>query len=325
MKHKGIIIAILTIFVLISIAGVSASDAPAASVDTNETGVSSTGGEAPLMQANDNEIENEKTDLDVLGTDSGNFSGLAKEIGSGGNVTLQHKYYTYDFGDPIEITSDGSIINGNGAVIDMEKSKVRAFAVTASNVTIKNLTIRNLTIVSLDSKIEGGAIYLLGNNISLINCNFTNIKVWGSGSCGGAVCFWGNGEVTNCNFVDNKVTAANSFGGAVYFGGNCVVTNCSFTCNDADSRGGAVWAYSGSVENCNFTNNKACRGGAVFFDNNGTATNCNFTDNKASSYDFYGYGGAIYFGSNFNSSTVTNCNFLITRQLVVLRVVVVLS
>ena len=74
---------------------------------------------------------------------SGTYSGLSNEIGSGGNIVLNHDYYTYDFGSTIEISIDNSVIDGNGAVIDMAGSNIRAFLVKASNVTIKNLTIIN--------------------------------------------------------------------------------------------------------------------------------------------------------------------------------------
>ena len=96
MKYKNIIILILAVFVLISIAGVSASD-------TNDTTISSEDAQYNL-QINDNnqvieQIDNDENlsvenDLNLLSTDYSTYSGLSGEIGSGGNITLQHDYYT---------------------------------------------------------------------------------------------------------------------------------------------------------------------------------------------------------------------------------------
>ena len=73
------------------------------------------------------------------------------------------------------------MIDGNGAVIDMAGSSIRAFYVSGSNVIIKNLTIKN--------------------------ANFSND--------GGAISFSGQGTVENCNFINNTASSA---GGAIYMG-----------------------------------------------------------------------------------------------------------
>lgn len=90
------------------------------------------------------------------------FSDLRNEIVGGGNITLQHDYYKYDFGDPIEITNSG-VIDGKGAIIDMEGANIsHVFYISANNVTIKNLSIINYTGT-------GDAIYFSGSGVSLIN------------------------------------------------------------------------------------------------------------------------------------------------------------
>ena len=95
---------------------------------------------------------------------TGTFTDLKNEIGSGGNVTLGRDYYKYKDGDgdPIEISTSG-VINGNGAVIDMEGATISpVFKIYADNVTIKNLTIKNYTGT-------GEAIQFEGTGGSLVN------------------------------------------------------------------------------------------------------------------------------------------------------------
>ena len=222
------------------------------------------------------------------------YSCLAREIGSGGNIVLQFDHYTYDNGGTITITQ-GGVIDGRGAVIDMAGSNIRAFTVTASGVTFKNLTIKNVNYNG-----DGGAIYFNVNG-DVLNCNFTDNTV---SKNGGALCFKqsSTGSVTNCIFTKNH---AASQGGAINFeGSNINVVNCIFTNNSADNQGGAVYLGMGSVKNCSFSGNSANQGGAIRSVVNADVADCNFTDNKATGN--YDGGGAIYMHSSGN---VNNCNF----------------
>ena len=222
------------------------------------------------------------------------YSELSREIASGGDyINLQYGYYVYDNGDSISISEDNKVIDGNGAVIDMTGSNIRAFDVISKGVTIKNLTIKNVNFEEI-----GGAIKFAGDSGPVINCNFIN----NAAKNGGAIYFDYTGNVENCSFVNNSAT---SDGGAVRMSsGN--VTNCNFVNNSATYHGGAIdFKGSGNVTNCNFVNNSATyHGGAIDFEGSGNVTNCNFTDNKAT--DTYSYGGAVYL---WNQGTVTNCNF----------------
>ena len=197
----------------------------------------------------DDEILTTENDLEPISEDTSTYSELSNEIGSGGNIELQHKYYTYDSGSTIQITTPG-VINGNGAVIDMAGSTIQAFNITASDVTIKNLTIQN---ANYDD--SGGAICFTSSasSCTVENCNFTN----NTAGHGGALYFQKTGEVTNCNFTDNN---AKHYGGAVSFG---------------------RWGSYGNVTNCTFTNNTAHFGGALYFQETGVLTNCNFVKNSA--------------------------------------------
>ena len=251
-------------------------------------------------------------DSEVLGS-TGTYSGLAREIATGRNVVLlQHSLYTYDSGDTITISGANRVIDGNGAVIDMAGSNIRAFYVDGSGVTIKNLTIKNAnydgyggavymhnsgSVVNCSfvncSATSGGAVYMSGSG-SVVNCSFVNCSARG----GGAVYMHNSGSVVNCSFVNCSATSG---GGAVLMYRSGSVVNCSFVNCSANGNGGAVSMSSGSVVNCSFVNCSASyRGGAVYFSGNGTVTNCNFINNTA------GSGGAVYF---YGNGTVTNCNF----------------
>ena len=302
---KSIIILIMAVF-LVSIASVCAADANDTTIVSEDDGIELTANNviskdnlktsednAVLVQANDDETVSAESDSQTLAADEGNYSDLRQDIENGGYLTKSYYKYQNNDGGTIEITTPMTI-NGNGAVIDMTGSNIRAFYVGVSGVTFKNLTIKNVNFRG-----NGGAIYFSQSG-SVTNCNFTDNKATGTNSWGGAIMFASTGEVTNCNFADNTATS----GGAVYFSSDGEVSNCNFINNSAtgeDSLGGAIVMYSGSVSNCNFTNNHASYGGAVYFLNNGDVTNCNFTNNTATHQ-----GGAIRFS---DTGTVTNCNF----------------
>ena len=238
MKYKKTIILLSLVVFLLSIAGVSASeiDNTIASENANTIELSAdndiikdnlqTSEENEALASTDYDEAIAQTDAEVLGADSATYSDLALEIGQSGNVKLKHKNYTYDGGEPIIISEDNKVIDGNGAVIDMNGSTIMAFYISASDVTIKNLTIKNAN----------------------YNGN------------GGAICFTSSGTVTNCNFTNNTATY---YGGAVYFEETGTVTNCNFTDNTAGDWGGAICMVTGRVENCYFADNSAYQGGAI--------------------------------------------------------------
>ena len=337
MEYKKTIILLSLVVFLLSIAGVSASeiDNTIASENANTIELSTDNDIEDNLQTSEENEALASTDYDeaIAQTDTEVLGALAAEISQPGNINLTHKSYTYDEGaHAITISEDNKVIDGNGAVIDMNGSTIRAFYISGSGVTIKNLvtasgvTIKNLTIKNANYNGKGGAIYFDSTG-TVTNCNFINNKATGTDSWGGAVFFNREGTVTNCNFTDNTANYGGSVlfnlkgnvtncnftdniarygGGAVYFNGNGDVTNCNFTGNNASGDGGAIdFEGSGTVTNCNFTNNQETGtnswGGAVFFHSTGNVTNCNFTGNTAT-----GVGGAVYFNSN---GEVTNCNF----------------
>ena len=266
MKYKKTIIILALVVFLLSIAGVSASeiDNTIASENANTIELSAdndiiednlqTSEENEALASTDYDEAIAQTDTEVLGADSAKYSDLAEEISQPGNIKLNHKNYTYDKGGTIIISEANKVIDGNGAIIDMNESTIRAFTVTASGVTIKNLTIKNANYNG-----NGGAIYFDWTG-TVSNCNFAD----NTATLGGAVYFLYTGTVTNCNFTNNTATDTLSNGGAVYFDWTGTVTNCNFTDNKATQHGGAVYFLNqGTVSNCNFADNSASRGGAI--------------------------------------------------------------
>ena len=304
MKYKKSIIMLVLVIFIFGAASVCASDVNDTAIvseDTNQIGLSDnnkiigdnrqTSGEKLGLSVDDESLS-AQTDTNVLSDSPATYSDLAREINAPGTVILKNKNYTYDDGAPaITISEANKVIDGNGAIIDMTGSTIRAFTVSASGVTIKNLTIKNANYNDGD----GGAIYFSSSG-TVTNCNFTN----NTARNGGAINM-GSGTVTNCNFTDNEA----DFGGAVHFEKNGTVTNCNFNNNKANNCGGGGAVYfseDGTVTNCNFVGNNATySGGAVYFTYAGTVENCNFTDNSASEE-----GGAIY---SFYWSTADTCIF----------------
>ena len=221
MKYKSIIL-ILSIFILFSIASVSAgevddkvmmSDENAEIESTSiEKDLKTTDDNQVLSKTNDDEIQsvkdNEITGADVDPNTNATFDDLKKEIGEGGNITLKHKFYNY---------------NGTGQ-------------------EIKNAC-RDTT---------GLAFYVNGNDAKFLDCNFID----NNGHKKGVIYFEENinGAVTNCTFINN-IADTYSWGGAIFnTNGNVAVTNCYFNGNYAQE-GSDIYSESNPVtaDTCIFT------------------------------------------------------------------------
>ena len=285
MRIKKSFIIICLIICLFSIAGVCAADAnDTAITGADDSQIELTATENSLKTVeNDNvtnnvriistgndEIESAQNDLDKLGTNPGKYSDLVTEIGPGGNIELQHDYYTYDEGNTISITTEYSVIDGKGAIIDMAGSNIQVFNVNVHYVTIKNLTIKN---ARYDG--DGAAIY------------FNSFQ----------------GTISDCVFVNNSATGN---GGAIFWDGGDTVTGCVFVNNSA-TEGGAVYRDSsqGSLSSCVFVNNSAADGilychniyhgdnlkiiDNIFLNNDGVAISA-FKDRSDDSVDYNWFG-----------------------------------
>ena len=330
---KGIVIFTLLILALFSVSCIYAADMNdtlAASEETGEIELSvndemsrdnlQTSEENSKLAADENdETLSYEIDSEILTADQFTYSNLREQFNSGGNITLTAGNYKYVDGDGETIKINTSrVIDGNGAVIDMQNSGKQAFFVTGNSyVIIKNLTIKNANC----SGRSGGAINVNSFG-TLINCNFVNNHA----KYGGAVFFMNEGEVINCNFADNSA----SQGGAVWMNSG-PVTNCSFVNNTA-GEGGAVYFKSkdGDVTNCNFAGNSADGGGAIYCHDGWavTADTCIFKTDSDTTFNtdilqptlivdnfttFYGWGEKLTFDLKTNANiSVTNGNISIS-------------
>jgi hypothetical protein len=196
------------------------------------------------------------------------------------------KYYP----NGIEINTDGLVIDGNGHIIDAEKS-AKIFYIKADNVTIKNLNFKNAMVAILNE----------GKNLSLKNCRFNDSL----GGSGGAIYSASDMNLEDCIFENN--TADLSHGGAIYlylYDSNprrdVVFKNCIFKRNHINNR----FSY------------KDHDGGAIF---NGNANlflfNCIFEDNGKvnDAYSKEGVSDSIYNGKE-GFISLNNCYFKTDKE-----------
>ena len=165
----------------------------------------------------------------------------------------------------------------------------------------------------------GGAINLHSNNCNITDCTFKNN---GAYNYGGAIYLEGeNNSVINSKFEDNEVSnsldsSVITFGGAIYSKGKgLTIDTCTFTDNSAiNGNGGAVYVEGDNniIFNSTFNNNVLSNtlnstsligGGAIYSNSNGLLINkSSFRQNKALGL----YGGAV---SSNKAYTIENSLF----------------
>lgn len=301
MNCKSILIVTLTIFVLISMASVCASDADdtaIASEDTSQIDLSqSTGIETDNLKASeDNQVIQQADDEILKATDNGTFQDLEKKISSAsGTIYLENDYVwddTYSTSG-IDITNEITI-DGQGHKID-GKGKSRIFNVEMSDVVIKNIIF-----VNGKAGWSGSAITVNGWDCNISDCTFIN----NTAMSGGAITMGDGTILSGCNFVNNSATQD---GGAIssVYGGKII--NCSFTNNKATNDGGALNIQQGVlfISNSNFIQNCATRNGGAI--NTGcqdsNISGCVFLSNNASSIIYY---QSFYKGLKINNNIFLN-------------------
>ena len=119
----------------------------------------------------------------------------------------------------------------------------RAFTITASGVTIRDLTFKNSKYSG-----DGGVIYWNADNGHVYNCTFTDNKLTGSSSKGGAIMVTGNSDifiVESCTFSGNDAYD----GGSIYVNdvtNNTLILKSNFVSGKATHYGGALY-YKGKI------------------------------------------------------------------------------
>ncbi|MCP4293423.1 MAG: T9SS type A sorting domain-containing protein [bacterium] len=117
---------------------------------------------------------------------------------------------------------------------------------------------------------EGGALYMLGSNVSLAKCVFSENS---SALSGGAVHVQsGEAEFDHCQFTGNH--AAEHGGALSGFAATATMENCSFTGNTADETGGSIYTndVATSVIQCTISDGSAGSVGGGAYHRYGTTT-----------------------------------------------------
>lgn len=313
-RMKKIFIFLITLILFLSISAICAED--------NST--------SQLSQ----DIVEEKT-FDAIQTSIDN----AKESDT---IVLDGTYY--GSGNPISIDKPITIEGKTSSRLDA-KSSSQIFKINSDNVVLKNMVFANGVIDDIVSNNYGGAINSNGNNLKILNCNFTS----NSASFGGALYSSGdNVSIGNCQFVNNKVdytggafeldgddncvdgcifkdNVAGHAGGAVaWVGDNGILTNSAFTnFNVASGRyaqyGGAiVWMGSnGQIIKSSFTKFSAKRFGAAIYwkGENGSVTYSIF-ENDTSENDHAYWGNSSYVNHNYWGLSMNSSEEFITQKLI---------
>lgn len=207
----------------------------------------------------------------------------------------------------IEGIGGGATISYNGT----NPVQTPFFCINASNVILKNIKFSDATFA------WGGALTWLGDNGSIIDCEFENNIARGNNAIGGAILLLGdNCNITNCTFYKNS---ADLYAGAILCNGTGgVISNCVFRENEASGEkghGGAIviWGNEYKIINCNFTQNHCSDyGGAIsILKENNTVMYSrfygNYITNSLDENQTQG-GGAIF--NDFSSTIIDNCTFI---------------
>ena len=202
-------------------------------------------------------------------------------------------------GNPIVINKSVTVKSSGSDARLNANLKSQIFKIEADNVVLDNLAIFNGVSNAASGITYGGAINAEGNNLAILNCNFTS----SSARYGGAVyCSGENVSIENCIFSKN--TAEYSGGAFELDGDNNYVNNCIFNQNAGYHVGGDVaWVgNNGILTNCQFKSisdrTKASQfgGSVVWMGKNGKLSKSVF-----SGYYAKNYGSAVYWrGDNGN-------------------------
>ena len=146
------------------------------------------------------------------------------------------------------------------------------------------------------SKVEasGGALYILGNKSRIINVEISNASSRNDGSA--VYVFGNNGDLEKVSISNSKSSSGD--GTILISGSNTSIDRCVVDSSSAKNAGALKITGDGTnVSNSNFTNNNASAiaGAIEVLGSDTTITGCNISDNTASTNG----GGVYYKGSRF--------------------------
>ena len=226
-------------------------------------------------------------------------------------ILCSRNYATLDHDFTFNSTHDTNYVNGigihrNNLIIDGNNHVINGSSLARMfNVTGKNITFQNIVFVNGNSD-NGGVLYIIGENVSIINCTFIDSDATIEG--GAVFISAANATIINSKFINNTAI----YNVAVYINSiNATVRDSYFENNVANISAGAIgWVRkeNGLIDNCTFINNSAHNevgGGVVFWNQgaNGTITNSKFENNYAN------YNGSTISWSYGQNGTISNCIF----------------
>jgi predicted outer membrane repeat protein len=264
---------------LFSIASISAGD-------VNDTAIANENQDSVDANVATAEVDNEKIENDVISSssedilgekDNGTFTVLQNKInnvGDASTITLENDYaYTVSDDDALKkgIVVDGDqligdktfTINGNGHIINGNKTARMFTLINDARLVLKNLTLTQGqgSDENIRGMIEnvGGAIYSKHAKLTVINCTLTynSADAWG-----GAI----YAIDSSIHITDSQIAWNNAHCGAIY-GDHCHIniTDSQLTNNTAKSGGAIFGDYCHiNITDSQLTNNTAGYGGAIF-------------------------------------------------------------
>ena len=187
---------------------------------------------------------------------------LIKNTKEGNILSLNENFKNERYGNII--INKRITIDGNGHSIENI-----SFTCDADEIELNNITFFNVT----TNRVNGGALQLNGQKISINNCIFYNNIINGTSVYeGGAISVNSSSietKITDCYFIDNF--CSNNGGAIRWVANNGVLIGCKFIGNSATNSGGAIkWlGTDGFIRNCLFKDNKASTGKDILTSDDG--------------------------------------------------------
>ena len=238
-------------------------------------------------------------DSDIQGEDANSHSNGGAICLTGDNVTISNSKFDTNY--IMRSSTDQGYKYYKGAALYITGDHDKVYNSTFTNSGIKDDEI---------DYINGGTIYILGNNTIISGCNISNT----SANQGGSIYVEGHNATIELSNINS--TKANQQGGAIYVTGeNATVIDSNITNSSSLESAGAMF-ISGNNANINGTSFVNCttpgaHGGAICITGNGTVIfnstfeNCNAT--LVQSGEGKAVGGAIHISGN--NATIIKSNF----------------
>ena len=182
---------------------------------------------------------------------------LIKNTKEGNILSLDKNFKNERYGNII--INKKITIDGNGHSIENI-----SFTCDANEIELNNIVFFNVT----TNRVNGGALQLNGQRISINNCIFYNNIINGTSVYeGGAISVNSSSietKITDCYFISNF--CSNNGGAVRWIGNDGVLIGCKFIGNTATNSGGAIkWlGINGLVRDCLFEDNKSNNAKDIF-------------------------------------------------------------